>query len=195
MDHKQLLKSEQRLFFQRWLKSPKQLGTLAPISQRLANKAASLVHNAAMSKIVEIGAGTGRLTRTLLEAGIKVDNLTAVELDGQFCHFLKNSLPQIQVIEGDASYLPTLLDPSLVEKIDYVFSVIPLMYLPQSLRDHIVHQALSVLKPTGKLYHVCYSPFSPLEKNQLIKSKRVVSLWLNAPPGFVWEFESAKAQA
>lgn len=195
MNHKQLVKSEQNLFFRRWLKAPKQLGTLAPISQRLADKATCLVQNAATAKVVEIGAGTGRLTRTLLQAGVRDENLTAVELDAEFCNFLKNSLPQVKVIEGDAGQLPHLLGAQAVGTVDYVFSVIPLMYLEQRLRDHIVNQALAVLKPGGKLYHVCYSPFSPMGKNKLIKSKRVFSLWLNIPPGFVWEFDGAKTQA
>jgi len=47
---------------------------------------------------------------------------------------------------------------------------------------------LAVLKPSGKLYHVCYTPVSPFKKNETIESNRLVSLWMNIPPGFVWEF-------
>lgn len=186
-----LVKSEKLLFFRRWLKAPKQLGTLAPISKRLARSAAKLVQDAACVTVVEIGAGTGRLTRTLIECGIKPDNLTAVELDKTFCDFLKKSLPQTNVIHGDACELPTLLGEKLVGKVDIVFSVIPLMYLDPIIRDQIVTQALAVLKPGGKLYHVCYTPISPFKKSETIESDRLVSLWMNIPPGFVWEFRRA----
>jgi phosphatidylethanolamine/phosphatidyl-N-methylethanolamine N-methyltransferase len=183
-----LVKSEKLLFFRRWLKAPKQLGTLAPISKRLAHSAAKLVHDAACVKVVEIGAGTGRLTRTLIECGIKPDNLTAVELDETFCNFLKKSLPQANIIHGDACELPALLGEKLVGKVDIVFSVIPLMYLDSAIREQIMNQALAVLKPGGKFYHVCYTPVSPFKKNETIESNRLVSLWMNIPPGFVWEF-------
>lgn len=189
-----LVKRENTLFFRRWLREPKQLGTLAPISKKLARSAAKLMQDPACLKIVEIGAGTGRLTRSLINYGVKPENLTAVELDEMFCGFLRASMPKINVIHGDACELPSLLGQDLVNSIDIVYSVIPLMYLQPEIRDKILEQAFAVLKPGGKFYHVCYTPISPFRKNRSIKSKRLVSSWLNLPPGFVWEFQCVDSQ-
>lgn len=189
-----LVEREGTLFFRRWLKEPKQLGTLAPISKKLARSAARLMHDPACLKVVEIGAGTGRLTRALIAEGVKHENLTAVELDESFCSFLRASMPKINVIHGDACELPSLLGQDLVNSVDIVYSVIPLMYLPLEVREKILTQALAVLKPGGKFYHVCYTPISPFRKNKAIKSKRLISSWLNVPPGFVWEFQCVNAQ-
>lgn len=189
-----LVKRENGLFFKRWLKEPKQLGTLAPISKKLARVACNFLKDPACLKVVELGAGTGRLTRALINYGVKAENLTAVELDQTFCSFLKSSLPKINVIQGDAARLSNLLDSSLIGEVDVIYSVIPLMYLEPEMREKILRQGLAVLKPSGKFYHVCYTPISPFRKNKEIKSKRLASAWLNLPPGFVWEFSLAETQ-
>lgn len=195
MNNDNLAASEKGLFFRRWLTAPKQLGTLAPISQRLARSAAQLVQDPACAKVVELGAGTGRLTRSLMRAGIKPENLTAVELDKAFCRFLDSNLPKVKIIQGDACELTSLLGEKAVGTVDVVFSVIPLMYLAPAVREQIVMQALAVLRPGGKLYHVCYTPVSPFRKSETIESKRLISMWINLPPGFVWELCLAKPKA
>ena len=189
-----LVKSENTLFFRRWLKEPKQLGTLAPISKKMARAAAKLMRNPACLKVVEIGAGTGRLTRSLIDYGVKAENLTAVEMDESFCDFLRMSIPKVHVIQGDACELPSLLRKDLIHSVDVIYSVIPLTYLPVETRDKILTQALTVLKPGGKFYHVCYTPFSPFRRNHLIKSKNLLSSWFNLPPGFIWEFQYNDSQ-
>ena len=51
-------------------------------------------------RVVEIGPGLGILTRALLRAGASV---TAVELDRDLAAFLREDLPQVELIEGDAA--------------------------------------------------------------------------------------------
>lgn len=187
------VKRENTLFFRRWLSEPRQLGTLAPISRKLARSACNLLKDPACLKVVEIGAGTGRLTRALIDYGVKAENLTAIDLDQTFCNFLRSSLPKIDVIQGDAANLPQLLDKSLIGSVDVVYSVIPLMYLDPGLRETILTQSLAVLRPGGKFYHVCYTPISPFRENKTVESKRLYSCWMNLPPGFIWEFSLAQA--
>lgn len=191
---KKLIVQENKLFFRRWLKKPGQLGTLAPISCSFAEKASALLGDDRINEkiVVEIGAGTGRLSRALLEQGVRPDHFYAVELDAELCDFLKNSLPQgSQAIQGDACHLSTVLPQEIVGKVDVVYSVIPLMYLPQEVRDEIYQAVQKVLKPDGVFYHVCYSPISPYASNKAIRSERVISKWINLPSGFVWTFQNA----
>lgn len=192
---KALLRRENALFFRRWLKSPTQLGTLAPISQTLARDAANLLNLSQTTQdkkiIVEIGAGTGRLSREILAQGINPKHFYAVELDGELSEFLTETLPGTHIIHGDATLLSDLLPPEIVGNVDVLYSVIPLMYLSQEMRDAIYQAAQAVLKPGGLFYHVCYSPISPFKNRSDIASQRVISKWINLPPGFVWIFENA----
>lgn len=191
-----LRRRENTLFFKRWIKHPFQMGTLAPITPRLAKLVANLVSNPS-DLIVEIGAGTGRLTRALLAEGVKPKNLALVELDPEFCVFLKetlkdapeckNSMPHI--IEGDATKLPEIIPESFKGKVSTVVSAIPFMYLPTIVREQIVKSSFDVLKPTGSILHVTYNPKSPLAFKKDLKQECLGKLWLNFPPGFVWKYQ------
>lgn len=186
---------ENKLFFKQWIKHPGRLGTVAPISVRLARKAALEVPLLETDDqyVVEIGAGTGRLTRALLERGIPSKQLAAVELDTKLCTFLKETLPALcpnakapLVIEGDATHLDNLIPSNWVGKVDTVVSAIPLMYLPEEKRIAILEAAFKVLKPGGKIIHITYNPKSPIAFSRAYDQTRVVSLWINMPPGFAW---------
>jgi phosphatidylethanolamine/phosphatidyl-N-methylethanolamine N-methyltransferase len=187
----QIRRAENWLFFRRWLKNPRQLGTLAPISGKLAKLAAceALTQYKPGVPVVEIGAGTGRLTRALLQEGVQPEDFTVVELDGQMCEFLKTSIPSVRVIEGDANQLPNLIAPDILEKVAVVVSAIPLMYLDEGLRKSLMNAAFSVLRPNAKIVHVTYNPKSPLSFWNGIQQSRVAATWFNIPPGFVWKFQ------
>ena len=60
--------------------------------------------------VIEIGPGLGILTRALLRAGAQV---TAIELDRDLAAFLREELPEITLIEGDAAKVdwPALVQP------------------------------------------------------------------------------------
>ncbi|MES2608318.1 MAG: methyltransferase domain-containing protein [Pseudomonadota bacterium] len=185
---------ENKLFFKQWIRHPGRLGTVAPISLKLARVAASYAFNKD-GYVVEIGAGTGRLTRALLERGVPSAQLTAVELDSKLCTFLKDTLPALclasdapKIIEGDAAYLSDLIPPSWVGNVETVVSSVPLMCLAEDKRTAIIEAAFRVLKPGGKIIHVTYNPKSPLAFSRAYTQERVVGLWMNIPPGFVWSY-------
>ena len=122
MNEAVIRRAENWLIFRRWLKNPRQLGTLAPISVKLSMLAAqeALSHYKPGTPVVEIGAGTGRLTRALLRCGVQAEDLTVVELDKEMCEFLRKSIPGIHVIEGDATHLKKMVSPEICEKVGVV---------------------------------------------------------------------------
>jgi phosphatidylethanolamine/phosphatidyl-N-methylethanolamine N-methyltransferase len=195
-----LRRRENMLFFKRWLKHPFQMGTLAPITPALARLAASFITNPS-DLVVEIGAGTGRLTRSLLAYGVKPENLVLVELDPEFCVFLRESLRNIpecknsmpHIIEGDAGRLSEIIPQSFCGQVSTIVSAIPFMYLPESVREKIIESSFKVLKPKGPILHVTYNPKSPLAFKQELKQERVGKLWLNFPPGFVWKYQQEQS--
>lgn len=191
MNERQIKKQENRLFFNRWIQHPARLGTVAPISVKLADLAASFVNST--DCVVEIGAGTGRLTRSLLKTGLNQEQFWAIELDHGLCQFLKESLPFIKIIEGNACYMDKLLPQHIVGEVDTVVSAIPLMYLNPADRVNLIKACFKILKPGGKIVHVTYSPKSPMDIDCAsydlhLNSKRLSQVWANLPPGFVWEY-------
>lgn len=185
---KSIASSERKIFLKRWLRHPLQLGTMAPISYALARSAAQLVSAPETAQVLEVGSGTGRLSRQVLSVGVLPRHLHLVEMDGEFCHFLRKTLPgDTQIIEGDATYVAQAHLPHMKKEMDVIYSVIPLTYLSVAVRHQIVSSCLELLKPTGTMYHVCYSPVNPFRDSSSIRAQRIKSLWVNCPPGFIWE--------
>lgn len=189
MNESSLQAAERKLFFKRFLSNPRQLGTLAPITAGFARDAASVLKDPHNKIVVEVGAGTGRFTRALLNQGVQPENLYAVELDSELCDFLTKTLPGVNVIHGDAAKLVDLLPKELMGQVDVVFSVIPFMYLPEEVREEITKACFSVMKQGSMFYQVTYSFISPLKKSDFVKGKITKQKWLNVPPGFVWRYE------
>ncbi len=187
---------ESKLFLKQWLKNPGRLGTVAPISVKLAREAATMAKLPNNGLVVEIGAGTGRLTRALLKSGISASKLAVVELDAKLSGFLNQTLSKFcegtcppQVINGDAADLADMLPRDWIGHVETVVSSIPLMCLSEQKRLQIVEAAFSVLKPGGKLLHLTYNPKSPIAFSTAYTQTRIFELWVNVPPGFVWLYQ------
>lgn len=185
--HMRAPSGESTLFLKQWLKNPTRLGTCAPISNRVATKAARCIDAPHNKRIVEIGSGPGRLTRALLQAGVEPDNFKALELDPELCAYARQSLPHIDFIEGDAASLPLLLPKDWIKKVDIVFSTIPFMYMPEHKRTDITNAVFNVLKPGGEFFHLTYHWGNPL-KHMMLDASCVASVWLNMPPAFIWRY-------
>src|SRR5712691_1725852 len=70
---------EVAIFFGRWLKAPHHIGAVAPSSRFLARAMATQVDLRRLEPVIELGGGTGSVTKALLEAGLPVDRLVVVE--------------------------------------------------------------------------------------------------------------------
>jgi phosphatidylethanolamine/phosphatidyl-N-methylethanolamine N-methyltransferase len=192
MNEKQLLKDERRLFFRRWLRHPIRLGAVLPSSialTRMISQHATMNHDGI---VVELGGGTGRVTRSLLKAGIPADKLYVLELDPELCAFLKKSMPGVHVILGDARDLPSLIPCEYLGKITTVISGMPMTAMPFEVQRSILQAAFQVMTPEGQFLQYSYRPVSPLsiEKHHLMK-KRLGVTFKNVPPATVWQYLKA----
>src|SRR3954468_2931891 len=88
------------LFLKRWLRGPLAMGAVVP-SGRLLAEALALTALGEMAgrdgHVIELGAGTGEVTKALLAAGIPPARLALVERDPELAAFLRRHFrgPQI----------------------------------------------------------------------------------------------------
>lgn len=188
-----ICREERRIFLNEWRQNPTQLGTLAPVTVKFADALAALIPNPSEAKIVEIGAGTGRITRALLRAGVQPHNLVAVELNHHLCRFLqqcwKNTPDKSPtIIEGNAIDLPNIIPAEFVGTTTTVVCAIPFRYLQPVVRSHIIEAAGKVLAPGASMLHVTYHPCSPMPDMAGWSARKRLALWWNLPPAFVFEF-------
>jgi phospholipid N-methyltransferase len=173
-------------FFKGWIRNPLGIGAFAPSGKSLAKLMAKDVGVGA--RVVELGAGTGTLTAALLATGVAPSNVHLVERDPQFVKILRRRFPRCQVVAADALELDAHFGANL--GVDFVISGLPLLCFSPEKRYRALQQALSLLKPHGRLHQFTYAGRCPVDKD-LRALLRVDSALLgiaplNLPPAFVY---------
>lgn len=187
---------EELLFLRRWLAHPLKVGALLPSSAWLGQLVARNVALGPGEYVVELGAGTGTVTRELLASGIPSDRLFVVELDADLCAFLRRQLPGAQVIQGDATQLRALLPAGVPGKVRTVVSGIPMVTLPLPLQRRMIGAWFDVMGPDGRMLQYTYSLVSPLPEARLgLRGRRCGIVMRNIPPAWVWSYTSDASAA
>jgi phosphatidylethanolamine/phosphatidyl-N-methylethanolamine N-methyltransferase len=188
--------AETGLFFRRWLANPLKVGAVVPSSYALAQLVASHIQRNGDDFVLEIGAGTGAITRALIDAGLPADRLVLVELDPKMSAVLAERFAGIHIITGDATKLTEILPEHVRGRIATVVSGLPMIGKPREFHQAIVDACFSVMRPGGAILQYTYSPVSPLPRKQLgITGKLMGWAASNLPPAAVWRFTRAEASA
>jgi phosphatidylethanolamine/phosphatidyl-N-methylethanolamine N-methyltransferase len=173
------------LFALETLKSPLEMGAICPSSGSLAQQVARQLPVDLPGKVVELGAGTGVITRALLRHGVPAHDLVAVERSPVLARRLRRSLPQITVAEGDAAHLAWLLG-SQRSQVRAVVSGLPLRSLPRPAVAMILSSLDDALAAGGLFVQFTYALRAPLERvpeHFTRLASRIV--WRNFPPARV----------
>jgi phosphatidylethanolamine/phosphatidyl-N-methylethanolamine N-methyltransferase len=189
--NKYLINSPALLFLQRMVVSPKSIGAILPSSKRLATymaQEALKTFNHSEDYILEVGAGTGRMTKALLDLGLDPTKLLCVELDLELHSYMSRQFPTITTIQGNATNLTTLIDQEKQGKISTIISGIPMKNLSAIEQNRLVQAYLSVLKPLGNILQFTYGRISPFSVPGL-KSERLARIYFNLPPATVWAYQ------
>lgn len=182
-----------------WLRNPLRIGAVAPSSPILARRMAFEIGDPAGKRVVELGGGTGAITRALLAHGIAPENLIVVERDPVMYQTLRHKFPHLPVLEGDAADLPRLLAREGIGPVHAVVSGLPLLSMPGSVQEAIISSAFAVLAPGGRIVQFTYGPNVPVKPGLLAKLELVArsagKVWRNVPPARVWIFERQSDRA
>jgi phosphatidylethanolamine/phosphatidyl-N-methylethanolamine N-methyltransferase len=188
------------LFLKRWLRRPLAIGAVVPSGRLLAEAMAQATMSNLADRdgyVVELGAGTGEVTRALLTKGIAGDRLVLVERDPELARFLRRRFAGPQTIEGDASCLPRLLADHAVAPLGAVVSSLPLLSLPADVVKEIVTGVFDVLPPGGAMVQFTYGPKPPipadLRRRLGLDGRHGARIWRNMPPAMVWSFRRLPA--
>ena len=111
------------LFFKEIVQSRRFVGAAAPSGPILGKAMASKVPKLDEGEVVvELGAGTGAITRQLLKSGLEGHQLVSVERSNAMSEHLRKTFPEVTVLEGDACELRVLLKQHLGLGVDAVAS-------------------------------------------------------------------------
>jgi len=194
------LDTHNKAFFWQWIRSPKEVGAIFPSSSSLAQAMAAQVPICNDGTVLELGAGTGAITKALLQAGIRSDQLMVMEKNPSMADTLHQRFPNLCILQKDVTRLSravhdarAIYDKREPQPIKTIVSGLPMLLFDSRKQYVILRQAFSLLAPGGFFIQFTYGPTPPVSRQVLarlgIKAKRAAFIWRNTPPAAVWKLE------
>lgn len=191
------------LFLKRFFASPQAIGSLLPSSEKLGVCMAKrgAYHPRKPLRYLEVGAGSGALTRPLIERMHAGDSIDLVEIDPKFCTTLRKQFGHLPAV--------TIHEISILDfegkDYDVLISSLPLNAFRAQMVKEILKKYKSLVKPGGYLSYYEYLGLEKIKqrllfgktaedfkKAQVLKKefasrygKETNKIWWNFPPARV----------
>ncbi len=173
------------------MSTPHLTGAVAPSGRALARAMAAASGPPAQGLVVELGPGTGPVTRALIDRGLDPRRLVMVEYNPQFCRLLEERFAPARVIEGDAYDLPGALSEFAGERVSAFISSLPLLTRPPREREKLIGDAFEMMGGDGMFVQFTYGLLSPIPReicDGRYSAHRGRPIWANLPPARVWTY-------
>ena len=139
-------------FFKSFLRDPKEVGSVIPSSRFLIRRILRCGEVRQAKVVVELGPGTGVLTREILQRMPRDGKLVAVEINRMFVNHLRREFQdrRLTLFEGSSAHLEKALAEAGVEQADLVVSGIPFSTMGRGEGRRTLEAAQRVLGPGGR---------------------------------------------
>ena len=150
------------LFFGKFLRHGTKIASLAPSSPWLSRATVRNVDWAKARVLVELGSGTGPITRVIAERAHPDCKVLALERDHDFAEILRAKFrgqANLEVVEGDVRDLAEILAARGIERADHVISGLPVPSFPKDLQRDLFRVVKRVLAPGGTYNQITELPW------------------------------------
>jgi len=174
-------------FFKGWIDKPRAVGSIVPTSSVTARRMASIIDMKSGLPVLEVGPGTGVITKAILRLGVKPSDLVTVEYSHDFVAHLRRNFPGVTVIEGDGFNLDKTLGDRASQTFDCVVSGVPLLNFPVPRRVAYLESLLSRIPHGRPVVQLTYGPKSPIPPglgDYMVEHFRFILR--NIPPTRLW---------
>lgn len=144
------------VFWRQAVRALQQVGAFAATSRIVARAVtAPLAGHAGPRRVLEVGAGTGAITRAILPHLSAADRLDLYEINAPFAAVLRHAFartagPTVQVYEDDIEQLPAGV------RYDAIVSSLPLLNMAPDKVDRVFARLLESVVPGGTLSYYDY---------------------------------------
>ena len=176
-------------FLASMLKQPGSIGAVAPTGKQLARAMANCIPVDLGLPVLELGPGTGAITKAILARSIPAADLVLVEYDLAFHAYLRNEFPGTNVLRGDAFDLGDVISHLPARQYSAVVSALPLLNFPVAQRRKLLRDCFSWLAPQGifiQFSYGCRPPVAPIAGLCQLKTGRWI--FANLPPARVYQY-------
>lgn len=183
------------VLFRRFLKNPVQVGALCPSSRGLCRMMVSDVGMESADVIVELGPGTGAITREIVENMPEHAKFIAIELDETLCSLLRRQFPDVTVCNDSAAGIGEILTRYSLPNPNVVISGLPWANFSQKLQRSILCSVAEHIAPGGYFATFAYlqglmfptgQRFRKLLGEVFSDVQTSPVIWKNLPPAFVY---------
>lgn len=180
-------------FLQAFLKNPGKVGSIKPSSPELAQKMIEGITPDKNNAVLELGVGTGAITKFLQEIVSDDKSYLGIELDRDLVRLLRRNFPDMQIVRGNAVDTAAIHQRSGIGKISYVICCLPFVSLPNEVGEQIMQQVDKFMQQgctfrTFQYAHGYYFP-SAIKLREFMrtrygKSKKSPLIVKNVPPAY-----------
>lgn len=127
-------------FLKGFIKKPTTVGAIAPSSPELALKMIEDVKADENNVVLEIGCGTGAITKFLQKMIPDRKSYIGIEIEKNFVDQLEEEFPNLNIVCADACNSTQIIADQGLGKVSYIISGLPFVVLPKEVADGILDE-------------------------------------------------------
>lgn len=150
------------LFLGKFLRHGTAIASLAPSSPWLSRATVRNINWKQARVVVELGAGTGPITRVVAEKAPPGCRVVVLERDPDFSRLLRQRFAHragFDVIEGDVRDLAAHLQDRGIDRADHIVSGLPVPSFSGELQERLFRAVGQVLHPEGSFNQITELPW------------------------------------
>ncbi len=180
-------------FLQAFLKNPLKVGSIAPSSPELAQKMIDEIRPDEENVVLELGVGTGAITKFLQEVVPNRESYVGIELDKDLVRLLRRNFPALKIVRGNACETHKLYQKIGFGKVSYIICCLPFVSLPNEVGERILSETDKFMEQgcvfrTFQYAHGYYFPSAIKLREHMRdrygKAKRSPLIVKNMPPAY-----------
>jgi phosphatidylethanolamine/phosphatidyl-N-methylethanolamine N-methyltransferase len=180
-------------FLQAFLKNPGKVGSITPSSPELARRMVAGIRPDEDSVLLELGVGTGAITKFLQEIVPDERSYLGIELDRDLVRSLKKNYPDMKIVCGNALEAADIHRRSGFGKIATIICCLPFVSMSNEIGEGIMEEIDKFMQQgctfrTFQYAHGYYFPSAiklrEYMRDRYGKSKRSPLIVKNVPPAY-----------
>ncbi len=124
-------------FLQAFLKNPFKVGAITPSSPELAQKMVEEISPNKKNIVLELGVGTGAITKFLQEVVPDKESYLGIEIDKTLVRSLRKNYANLRFVCGNAGDVFALHQKSKLGNVGYIICCLPFVSLPNEIGEEI----------------------------------------------------------
>lgn len=180
-------------FLQAFLKHPLKVGAVAPSSPELAAEMLEGMRPDENNIVLELGVGTGAITKYLTDIIPNKESYLGIELDDALARSVSSKFGDLNIVSGSATDAYSIHEDSGLGKVSFVVCCLPFVSLPKEVSESVLEEIEKFMQEgcTLRLFQYAHGYYLPpairlreFLRNRYGRSKRGPLVFRNIPPAF-----------